>query len=68
VVAAGLALGLAGAFFATRALGQLLFEVDRFDGATYIAACLLLAATALAACWLPARRASRVEPIMAMRE
>jgi putative ABC transport system permease protein len=67
LVGAGLALGLAGAFLATRSLSSLLFEVSPLDASSYggVAALLLLAG--LAASWLPARRATRVDPVSALR-
>ena len=64
----GLGLGLSGAVFSTRALESLLFGVGRTDLFTYVAVTALLAMTAVVACWSPARRASRVEPVIAMRE
>jgi predicted permease len=67
-VALGLALGLAGAFAATRLLRSLLFEVKPTDPATYAAVAGLLAAVALAASYLPARRATRVDPVTALRQ
>jgi putative ABC transport system permease protein len=67
VVLLGVALGLAGSFAATRALQGLLFETSAFDGWTFATVSLLLAAVALLACWLPARRATRVDPMVALR-
>jgi len=67
-VALGLALGLAGAFAATRLLRSLLFEVKPTDPATYAAVAGLLAVVALAASYLPARRATRVDPVTALRQ
>jgi len=68
LVALGLGLGLAGSLAATRMLADLLFDVGAVDRATWAAVSLLLALTAMAACWVPARRASRVEPVTAIRE
>ncbi|MGO9895235.1 MAG: ABC transporter permease [Bryobacteraceae bacterium] len=67
-VALGLALGLAGAFAATRLLASFLFEVKPADPATYAAVAALLAAAALAATYVPARRATRVDPLTALRQ
>ena len=63
----GISAGIVLALFLTRGLDSLLFEVQRVDALTVIAACTLLAAIALAACWLPARRAARVDPTTALR-
>jgi len=59
---AGVALGAAGALAATRGLAGFLFDVKPNDPATFAAICLLFAAVALMACWLPARRATRISP------
>jgi putative ABC transport system permease protein len=67
VVLLGVALGLAGSFAASRALQGLLFETSVFDGWTFATVSLLLAAVALLACWLPARRAANVDPMVALR-
>ena len=63
----GVALGLAGAFALTRFLRGLLFGIDPTDPATLIAISSLLIAVASLACWLPARRAARVDPMEALR-
>jgi putative ABC transport system permease protein len=65
---AGIALGLIGAYELNLALASLVFEVPVRDPATFAAVTLVLAAVALAACTLPAQRASRVDPIVALRE
>jgi predicted permease len=65
--AAGLAAGLPAALAATRALGSLLYDVKPGDPATYFAAAAVLVATALAACLLPALRATKVDPMVALR-
>jgi putative ABC transport system permease protein len=67
LAAAGLALGLAGSFALTRLLGSMLYRVHPADPATFIAVTLALLAVALAACWIPARRAMRVDPMVALR-
>jgi putative ABC transport system permease protein len=66
-VLVGTALGLAGAVALTRALAGLLFEVSPTDPATFGAVAVLLATVALIACWRPARRAVRVDPVAALR-
>lgn len=66
-LAIGGALGLGGAWLASRALTTLLYGVTPTDPVTFGAVPLLLACTALAASYVPARRASRVDPMVAMR-
>jgi len=67
VTAAGLAVGLAGAFALTRSLRSVLFEVSPLDPLPFTAVPLLLAALVLLASHLPARRAARVDPRIAMQ-
>jgi predicted permease len=67
LVGLGLVLGLAGAFLATRALSSLLFEVSRLDAGSWVGVAALLLLAGLAASWLPARRATRVDPVTALR-
>ena len=64
---AGLVLGMAGAFAATRLMGQLLFRVSPTDPAVFVSVPLLLVAVGLFACWLPARRAASLHPAQALR-
>ncbi len=64
---AGLALGVAGALALSRVLKSLLFGVTATDPLAFTAAALLLAVVSLIACYLPARRATRVDPILALR-
>jgi predicted permease len=63
----GIAIGIAGALALTRFLRSLLFEIKPTDPATFIAAAILLTLVALAACYIPARRAMRVDPMIALR-
>ena len=65
---AGLVLGLAGAMAATRLLTSVLFEVKPGDPMTYAAVAVLLAVVALAASYIPAHRASKVDPLIALRQ
>jgi ABC-type antimicrobial peptide transport system permease subunit len=65
-ILAGLTLGLAGALAESRLLISLLYEVKPFDPATFALAVILLGAVALGACLIPARRASRVDPLVAL--
>jgi len=63
----GVALGLFGALWLTRLLQQLLFEVTPTDPLTYLGVAVVLGLAALVACYVPAHRASRVDPIIALR-
>jgi len=63
----GLAIGLLGAYLLVGVLRNLLFEVNSGDPITFAAVALLLGATAIPACYLPARRAARVDPIVVLR-
>ena len=67
VVAIGLGCGLVAAAGATRYLQTLLFEVRPIDPLTMCAVCGLLSGVALVACYIPARRATRVDPVVALR-
>jgi putative ABC transport system permease protein len=65
---AGIALGMLGALALVRFLKTLLFGIEPFDAATFGAVALLLALVAAVAAWMPARRASRIDPMAALRE
>ena len=66
-MAAATAIGLVGAYGAARLLEGQLFGVRPADPLTYFAVPVVLAAVALIACWLPARRAAGVDPVVALR-
>jgi putative ABC transport system permease protein len=67
VIGAGLALGLIGALVTSRSLRTLLFDVQPFDPLTFGTVSVVLAVVGLAACYVPARRATRVDPLIALR-
>jgi ABC-type antimicrobial peptide transport system permease subunit len=67
VVAVGMCVGLLGSIAATRSLQKLLFQVQPIDPVTMATVCALLVAVALLACYVPARRATRVDPVVALR-
>jgi ABC-type antimicrobial peptide transport system permease subunit len=67
IVGIGLLAGLAAAFAGTRLLADLFYGVTPSDPVTYAAVATLLLAVALLACWIPARRATRVSPTVALR-
>jgi len=67
LVIGGLVLGMAGAALATRALRTMLFGVSTLDAVTFIGAALVLGGVAMLATYVPARRAARIDPMVALR-
>jgi putative ABC transport system permease protein len=67
LIAAGLGAGLIVAFIASRIISSLLYQVSATDPLTYLVVPLLLAAVALAACYIPARRAMKADTMTALR-
>jgi putative ABC transport system permease protein len=67
LIVVGLAIGVAGAFALTRVLGKLLYGVTPTDSMTFILVSLLLIAVGLLACYIPARRATKIDPMAALR-
>ncbi|MEO8025662.1 MAG: ABC transporter permease [Bryobacteraceae bacterium] len=67
IAAIGVVVGLAGALSLTRSLQSLLYGVSSFDIGTFVAMAALLAGVTLIACYIPARRATRVDPMVALR-
>ncbi len=67
MVLAGVLVGLGASVFFTQSINSLLYGIGSFDAASFLAAAALLIAVALVACWLPARRAMRVDPVIALR-
>jgi predicted permease len=67
LLAVGLALGVVGAFVLTRCASSLLFQISPADPVAFLGAVFLLAMVALVACYLPARRAAKIDPMAALR-
>ncbi|MDB4906132.1 MAG: permease [Gemmatimonadetes bacterium] len=68
LLAAGLVTGTIGAFFSAGLMRGLLFGVDPHDAATLVAVVLAMGAIGVGACWIPARRASRIDPAITIRQ
>ena len=67
LVLVGVVIGIAGAYAVTRTIRSLLFEVGTTDPLTFVAVLLLLLAVGFIACYVPARRATKVDPLVALR-
>jgi ABC-type antimicrobial peptide transport system permease subunit len=66
-IAIGMVLGLAGAFALTRVIRRVLVQISPTDPVTFISVCVVLGLAAAIACWIPTRRAMKVDPIVALR-
>jgi putative ABC transport system permease protein len=63
----GVLLGVAGAWCLTRLMTSLLFEIQPTDAPTFVGVAILFCVVSLAACYVPARRATRLDPMVALR-
>ena len=63
----GIVIGLSGAVAASQAIATLLFGVSRLDPITYLGVIAVLVGVSAIACWVPARRATKVDPLVALR-
>jgi putative ABC transport system permease protein len=68
IIVIGLASGLVGAAIVTRFFRSMLFDVGTADPTTFLSVSAILAGVVLFACYIPARRATRVDPLVALRE
>ena len=67
IVAIGLILGLVGAYAASRILRSFLYNVDPTDPLTFVGVVSVLVVAAIVACWIPARQATKVDPVQTLR-
>jgi ABC-type antimicrobial peptide transport system permease subunit len=67
VALAGIVIGLAAAFAASRLIASVLYGISPRDPAVFVSMAVLLLTVALIACWIPARRAARLDPTAALR-
>jgi ABC-type antimicrobial peptide transport system permease subunit len=67
MIVIGIAIGLPAAFAITRFVRSMLFGLTATDSATFVASALVMIVVALSACYIPARRAMRVDPLVALR-
>jgi ABC-type lipoprotein release transport system permease subunit len=68
IAAVGTVAGLAGAYFLSRWMASMLFEVEPTDALTFTAVPIVLLLVAAIACYIPARRAARLDPLQALRQ
>ena len=67
MVFTGTAVGLLASIFLTRTVSSLLYGIESFDALSFLVIAAILLAVAAVSCWLPARRAMRVDPMIALR-